>query len=307
MSDNVAYLFPGQGSQYVGMGKELYDSSKVAQEIFHKANEALGFELTKLLFEGPEEELKSTINCQPAILVHSIAMLKALQESEKSKSMAPAFMAGLSLGEYSALIASGVFQFEEGLRLVRKRAQLMEEESVKNPGKMAAVIGLEAEKVKEACSKTGAEIANLNCPGQIVITGTKDAVDAAKEQVTLAGAKTVVDLQVSGAFHSSLMKTAGERLADELVNVSIVPSNPPVISNVTAQPQEQPDEIRANLKEQVSHSVMWEDSMRFLVSQGVTKFLEIGPNKVLRGLMRRIDPALKVHTIEKPQDLETLL
>ncbi|MFC1703567.1 ACP S-malonyltransferase [Candidatus Omnitrophota bacterium] len=302
----TAYIFPGQGAQYVGMGKELYESSVAARKIFDAANSVLQCDFTKLLFEGPAEELKSTINCQPAILIHSIAALRALQTHEKSLTITPRFMAGLSLGEYSALIAAEVLEFEEGLALVRKRAQLMEEEAKKNPGKMAAVIGLDKTKLKEICAQTGAEIANLNCPGQIVITGKAKAVDAAKEKAIAAGAKTAVDLEVSGAFHSSLMTSAGERLEKELEDIVVMEPAAAVISNVTAKPHENIDHIRPNLKKQVSSSVLWEDSIRLIAADGVITFLEIGPGKVLKGLLRRIDPKLKVHNIEKPQDIEAL-
>lgn len=306
MQEKTAFLFPGQGSQYVGMGKELYGSSPAAKEVFDKANDVLKFDIKKIIFEGPEEDLKSTINCQPAILIHSIAALRALEENKKTSEIKPVFTAGLSLGEYSALIAAGVFGFEDGVRLIRKRAEFMEEAAAKNPGKMAAIIGLERDQLKDICSQTGAEIANLNCPGQVVITGEKEKVDVAKEEALKLGARNAVDLQVSGAFHSSLMKEAGERLGQELSKIDISVPEVPVISNVTAKSQNEAEQIRNNLKDQVSSSVLWEDSIRRIAKEGIVSYLEIGPNKVLRGLQRRIDSSLKVMNIEKPQDIEAL-
>ena len=302
----IAYIFPGQGAQYVGMGKRLYESSLIAKEIFDKANDVLGFDIKRLCFEGPEEELKTTANCQPAILIHSIAALRVFELNPKYSQIKPSFMAGLSLGEYTALIASGVFSFDDGLALVRKRAELMEKASKENPGAMAAVLGLDRGKVAEICSKSETEIANLNCPGQVVISGKPEAINKAKDLALKAGAKNVVILEVSGAFHCSLMKSAAKEFSKELDKVKI--SNPqfPVISNVTAKEATAAGQIRQNLERQLYRPVLWEDSVRYIASHEVNTFLEIGPNKVLKGLLRRTDPRWTVYNIEKPQDIENL-
>jgi [acyl-carrier-protein] S-malonyltransferase len=303
---DIAYIFPGQGAQFVGMGKEIYNNCKVARAIFDKANEVLDFNITKLCFEGPESELNSTINCQPAIFTVSIACLEALKTHNKSKNLNPKLMAGLSLGEYSALVAANTFNFEDGLRLVRQRAEFMEQAANKNPGRMLAIIGLDKEKVKMICSSTGTQIANLNCPGQIVISGRDFAIEKALKLAKDEGAKKVVLLDVSGAFHCYLMKEAGEKLKELLRNFEIREPRPPIVSNVTARAQIIVEEIKINLIEQVSSPVLWEDSIRYISSFGIKEFLEIGPNRILKGIIRRIDPTLGVYNIEKPQDIEAL-
>ena len=296
----VAFLFAGQGSQYIGMGKDLYESFPESKAVFDKADGVLGFKLSGLMFQGAPEMLKLTINSQPAILTASIAAYEAFRARSNMK---PEFVAGLSLGEYSALIAAGALSFEDGLKLVKKRAEIMEEATSKYPGTMAAVIDLPPEKVKEACLNSGAEIANLNAPGQIVISGTKEAVVKAKELCTAAGAKRVIELEVSGGFHSSLMLEASVALKDFLANIPLTAPNVPVISNFTAKPQYKAAQIQDNLVEQMHKSVRWEESMRFILAQGITRFYEFGPGKVLKGLMRRIDSNAQVVTIEKKEDI----
>jgi len=303
---NIAFIFPGQGAQYIGMGSQLYESSPVAREIFDKAGEVLGFDIKKLMFEGPQEGLKSTVNCQPAILIHSIASLRALEANSKYSQIKPRFIAGLSVGEYSALVAAGVLSFENGLSLLRKRAELMDKASKMHLGAMAAVLALDKEKLREICDDVGVEIANLNCPGQIVISGEVKAINKAKDLALKAGARNVVILEVSGAFHSSLMKSIVEEFKRELENTEFSNAEFPVISNVTSREETQPEQIRKNLEEQLYSSVLWEDSIRYIVSQGVSCFFEIGPNKILKGLLRRIDSSLTVNNIEKPQDLDSL-
>lgn len=306
MPKEVAYIFPGQGAQYVGMGKELYQSSKIARDILDRAEKLLGFEIKRICFEGPEESLKPTIVCQPAIFTLSIACLQVFLSHAKSKNISAKFAAGLSLGEYSALVAAGAIFFDEAIALVKQRAEFMEEESRKHPGKMAAIIGMDTEKVLKIAEGVGAEVANLNAPGQVVISGPASNVEKAKELALKEGAKAAVLLEVSGAFHSSLMKGAALRFSEVLKSVKLSIPQFPVISNVTALPETQPEQICQNLAQQVTSSVRWEDSIRHIVSRGVTTFLEIGPGKVLKGIIRRIDPSLIVYNIEKPSDLELL-
>jgi len=297
----VAFLFAGQGSQYIGMGKDLYDSFPESKAVFDKADKVLGISLSGLMFNGSPDTLKLTINSQPAILTASIAAFEAFKAKSNQKAT---FMAGLSLGEYSALIAAGALAFEDGLRLVRKRAQIMEEATHKYPGKMAAVIDLAPEKVKEICLSSGAEIANLNAPGQIVISGKKEALDQAKELCTQAGAKRVIELEVSGAFHSSLMSGASLELKEFLKEIPLSDPLVPVVSNYTARPQYKAVEIEENLVNQMHKSVRWEESMKFILSQGIMNFIEFGPGKVLKGLMRRIESGAQVVCIEKKEDIK---
>jgi len=300
MEKKLAYLFAGQGSQYVGMGKDLYESFPESKAVFDKADKILGFPLSKLIFSGDPEMLKLTINSQPAILTASIAAFEAFKARTDVK---PAFMAGLSLGEYSALIASGSLTFEAGIKLVRKRAEIMDKAAYSYPGKMAAVLDLPLEKVKDACLKSGAEIANLNAPGQIVISGKAEAVNAAKELCEQAGAKSVIELDVSGGFHSSLMFEASAELKHFLENTPFSSPLIPVVSNYTASPQYKLGQVLENLVYQMYSPVKWEDSMRFMLVQGIAKFFEFGPGRVLKGLMRRIDSNAQVVNIEKKEDI----
>jgi [acyl-carrier-protein] S-malonyltransferase len=300
----TAFIFPGQGSQFVGMGKELAEANPKAAAFFDKANEVLKRDLKKIIFEGPEESLKDTVNTQPALYVTSLAVYEVL----KSWGIHPNFLAGHSLGEYCALHAAGVFSFEDGLRLVQARANAMQEAGQASQGAMAAVLGLEDEKVSQACAQaaTGGKVvqpANFNSPGQVVISGHKEAVEAAMALCKEAGALKCVPLAVSGAFHSALMAPAGSRLRSAFGAAAWNTGSTAVVSNVDAKPRTDIDAIQQSLVEQLSGSVRWTESMRFLLAQGVTHFLEIGPGKVLQGLMKKIDKTASCMSVG---DLETL-
>jgi len=318
MSQNVAYIFPGQGAQYVGMGKELYETYPLAKEIFDKANAILGFDLTKLCFEGPGKDLTITSNSQVAILTHSVAALRvfesAIQQSNHQtiqpsdhptiQQYTPTFALGLSLGEYSALIASGCLFFEDGLRLVRKRGEFMDLAAQKNPGKMVSIIGMPLKQVEELCKGIGGcEIANLNCPDQVVVSGKAANIELLAGLARDKGAKRAILLEVSGAFHSSLMTPAMEKLEKEIQKVAFNVPKYPIISNVTAKPTQDPVEIKRNLINQVSSRTFFEASIRYVMSQGIKTYLEIGPGNVLKGLLRKIDNSLQVINIEKPSDI----
>ncbi len=305
----VCYLFPGQGAQYVGMGKDLYDNYPESKNIFDEVEKSLPeVRIKKLCFEGPIEELTRTANSQVCILVTSIAALEALNSRNTEYGIQNTIVAcaGLSLGELTALVAARSIAFQDALRLVRRRGELMEEASTKNPGSMASILGFPMDDLKGICNETGAEIANLNCHGQIVISGTKEAVEASMVLATKKGAKKSIPLNVSGPFHSSLMKEAAELFKKELDKVKF--SNPEigVVSNVTADYERRPDQIKENLVRQLYSPVRWEASIREIASQGVNTFLEIGPGKVLKGLLRRIDANLKVCNIEKMEDVENI-
>jgi len=296
----ISYLFPGQGAQYVGMGKDLYDSCPASRAVFDEAETLLSdIDIKGLCFEGPIEELTRTANSQVTILVASIASLRALD----SKGLNPVACAGLSLGELTSLVAAGAIGFEDAVRLVKRRGELMEQASLKNPGGMAPIIGLSFEGLNELCNESGSEIANLNSPGQIVISGTKESVENTIRLATKKGARKCIPLGVSGPFHSSLMKDMAGLFKVELDKVRFSSPRIGVVSNVTADYEKTPEEIRENLVRQLYSPVRWEESIRRIAGQGIDTFFEIGPGKVLKGLLRRIDSNLKVYNIEKAEDI----
>ena len=296
----VGYLFAGQGSQYVGMGKDLWGSFPQSKAIFEQADKVLGFSISDLCFNGPLQELTKTNYCQPAIVTMSIACWQAYLSKNPQ---IDGYLAGLSLGEYSALVACGALNFEDAVYLVWRRGQFMEEEALAHPGKMLSLIGLDLAVVKDICMEVKAEVANINCPGQIVISGSAESISLALVSAKEKGAKLAVVLEVSGAFHSSFMRGASLKLAQELEKININPPKFPIICNVTGKPIFTASEIKQNLIQQVSSSVLWEDSMKLILSKGVINFVEFGPGKVLKGLMRRIDSRAQVVNIEKAEDV----
>lgn len=307
MMAEVGYLFPGQGSQYVGMGKELVENFPVARRIFEEADEALGFSISGLCFSGPEEELKLTQNTQPAILTVSVAGLRVLSEET---GLRPVILAGHSLGEYAALVAAGAIQFADAVRTVRFRGRFMQEAVPPGQGSMAAIMGLEAPAVEEICRQAAqGEVvapANFNSSWQIVISGHAGAVSRAVDYALKKDAKKAVMLAVSAPFHCSLMKPAAEKLAGVLADVPVSPLHVPVVSNADAKPYPSQDAIKALLVKQVDHPVRWEESMGEFVARGVKAVIEIGPGKVLTGLMKRISREVKTANLELPGDLKEL-
>jgi len=302
----VAYVFPGQGSQSTGMGLDLYNSYPSAKEVFAEADASLGFSLSRLCFEGPEEELKKTHNVQPTILVVSIACLKALEETAIANFPSPAFVAGHSLGEYTALVAAGVLGLTDAVLLVRERGRLMYEAGLKNPGSMLAVIGLDEETVKDISFHSGTEISNINCPGQIVVSGAAKALAEADKLARTRGARALRPLKVSGAFHSALMEPVLAEFSRIVSNFSFQPPVIPVISNVTARPLTDVDSIKEELVKQLRNCIQWQGSVEYMMHSGVTTFYEIGPGRVLSGLIRRINSELQIFNISGVEDITQL-
>lgn len=290
MSDvkKYAYVFPGQGSQAVGMGKDLFDNFDSVRELFKQADDAINFSISKMCFDGPEDELRKTINSQPALVTVEYACLIAAREVAGGNLPAAAFMAGHSLGEYTALAAAEVIDFPTAVRLSRERGRLMFEAGNRQPGAMSAVMGLDEAVLAEVCRETDTVIANINCPGQLVISGAAENIAKASEQAKAKGAARVIPLQVSGAFHSPLMQAAVEGMAEVLGKVAFKDPTVPVIANVTALPLTRADQFKDELLRQLTSGVQWQRTVEYLLSQGIKSFIEFGPGKVLAGLIKRI-------------------
>ncbi len=284
-----AYVFPGQGAQFVGMGKDLYDNSPMAHELFEKANQLLGFRITDLMFNGTDEDLRQTNVTQPAIFLHSVLLAKTLGDSFK-----PEMVAGHSLGEFSALVANGALSFEDGLLLVSKRAGAMQKACEAEPSTMAAIVGLDDEIVEQVCSSIDEVVvpANYNCPGQLVISGSVQGIDLACVKLTEAGAKRAIKLSVGGAFHSPLMEPARAELAEAINSTHFNTPVCPVYQNVTAGPVSDPEVIKANLIAQLTAPVRWTQTVKNMIADGCTSFTEVGPGQVLQGLVKKVDRAM---------------
>ncbi len=313
----TGFLFPGQGSQHVGMMRELVDAYPVAKATFEEADGVLGFPLSQLCFEGPEPELTDTINAQPALLAACVAILRAIQQEIGPAALAPAadrpsFVAGHSMGEYTALVAAGSLSFADGLRLVRERGRLMKEAGEKAPGRMAAVLGLDEAQVAAICASATlaggiAQVANDNCPGQVVISGDRQGMEATMAALTAAGAKKVVPLAVSIAAHSPLMQPAADQLQRVIDATTITAPTVPIIANTSAQLLTSAAAIRAELVAQLTGSVRWSASMQLALHAGVTKFVEIGPGEVLAGLMKRIERSVTRMTVNTPDGVRAFV
>ncbi len=303
----LAFLFPGQGAQSVGMGRALAEAHPAAREAFETADRVLDIRLSTLCWNGPEDELRKTVHTQPALLAHSVAAWRLADAA----GLKPAWVAGHSLGEYSACVAAGALDYEDALRLVHRRGALMYQAGLDRPGTMAAILGLAPDQVEAACAEAASagivRAANLNAPGQVVISGEIPAVELACERAKAKGAKRAIRLEVSGAFHSPLMASAAAGLAEALDAVTLRDARCPVVTNVAARPVTAASEIRESLKAQLLGAVRWEDSMRRMRTDGAEGFVELGSGKVLRGLLRSIDPSAPSWNVEDPESLQTTL
>jgi [acyl-carrier-protein] S-malonyltransferase len=305
----IAFVFPGQGSQSVGMGYALSQLFPVAKETFEQADDILGFPLSNIAWEGPEECLNDTINTQPALFTHSIAVLKVIQSQDLE--LIPSFVAGHSMGELSALVAAGALSFVDGLRLVKTRGELMKRAGELSPGGMAAVLGLEIPQIEKLCYQASTEteivqVANDNCPGQVVISGCNEALDRVQPMLDQAGARRVIRLAVSIAAHSPYMSSSQEDFNTFITSTMIKDPYLPVIGNVTAQPMLKADEIKNDLQNQLTHRVRWTESVKYLISSGVTELIEIGNGSVLSGLIKRIDHNVVASHLGSSEDFQSL-
>ncbi len=304
----TAWVFPGQGSQFVGMARDLYEKFSSARLVLDAADSVLGFPLSRLMFEGPEAELTDTVNAQPALLAHSIAALAALQQASNNSLPEPTFAAGHSMGEYSALVATGALDYAEGIKLVRARGEAMKRAGQQRPGAMAAILGVDDAKIQEICNDAGAvQVANFNAPGQIVISGEKEAIERAVEGAKKAGAKRAIVLAVSIAAHSELMRPAIEEFRAAVLMTPLRASRVPVISNVTAQPMSEPNVMREEMLAQLTSSVQWVKSVAWMEAQGMTEFLELGPKDVLTGLNKRIAKTATTKPIGTVEQIEKFI
>lgn len=301
----IAFLFPGQGSQYIGMAKDLYEKSVEAKEMIKTADDLLSLNLSYIMFNGPEDQLKQTEFTQPAIFIHSVVLASLI------RTLNPEGSAGHSLGEYSALVSANAIQFYDAVKLVRARGRAMQQAGIDNPGTLAAIVGLKPETVEAICREASIEgivqCANFNSPGQIVISGSIPGVRKAMELCKISGAKMAKELVVSGAFHSPLMQSAKDALLEELNASNIYDARFPVYANVTAKPVKDRDEIKKSLHQQVTAPVRWEETINNMITDGFDEFYEIGPGKVLQGLVKRINPDVKTFGIDKYEDLEKYL
>jgi [acyl-carrier-protein] S-malonyltransferase len=295
-NQKVAYVFPGQGSQWVGMGHDLYVNLPEAKTVFEEADSILGFALSALCFEGPEDVLRQTVNAQPAIMTVSVAYLRTSPQLQDRPQ--PSFLAGHSLGEYTALVAAGSLSFADALRLARERGRLMQEAGNQTSGGMLAVIGLDEATVQSVCQATGTEIANINCPGQIAVSGPSQVLDKAAQLAKEKGAQRVIPLPVSGAFHSRLMQPAADGMAQAVSNLRFQDAIIPIVANTTAQPMTSGNALKAELLSQLCHSVLWQKSVEWMIKEGALEFVEIGPGQVLTGLIKRISKEAKAISTE---------
>jgi [acyl-carrier-protein] S-malonyltransferase len=302
-----AYVFPGQGSQKVGMGKDLVEAFPEARQIFEKADKTLAFSLTKLCFEGPEEELRQTQNAQPALLTMSLATYEAAKARVASaRRIKPEFLAGHSLGEYTALAIAGVIDYPSAMFLARERGRLMAEAGQRTPGGMAAILGMDEAVVNLVCKLSGTWLANINCPGQLVISGSKENIEKAIAIAKEKGASRALALQVSGAFHSPLMQVAADGLYQVLNNFSLKDPTIPIVANTTGEVITSAKSIKDELMYQLSHAVQWQKSVEYIIKQGINTFVEIGPGTVLTGLIKRIDKTAKTINIGNINELDNL-
>jgi [acyl-carrier-protein] S-malonyltransferase len=307
MSAWAAYVFPGQASQKVGMGLSVYERYPSARAVFDEADSVLAFPLSRLCFEGPADELTKTINVQPALVATSMACLRAAQEALWTKLPSPAFVAGHSLGEYTALAAAGALELSDALRLVRERGRLMYEAGLRRPGSMMAVIAFDRAPLQEACEEAGVEISNINAPGQLVISGAVDKLEKAAELARERGARRLISLNVSGAFHSTLMEPVMDEFAAFMESFSFKAPKVPVVSNVTAQPLTDERSIREELLSQLRRCIQWQASVEYMTRNGVTTYYELGPGTVLSGLIKRISPDALTINISGTEDIDAVM